>query len=764
METVHISVRELVAFTCHEEDIRPSGSLAERMEGQLGHKARQRLLPEEWRSEVGLFYVYNVDDELSLSVSGRMDAYFKDQIPIIEEIKVNKRHIDEPYTAHLYQAVCYGFMLCEQESLSKVLIRIAYVTKSGEENKIFDQYWTQEECKKVFFDLLIPYLHRTQLIRKHCRERNASVSHLDFPYPVWRKGQHEMAEQVFTAIKRKRRLYASLPTGCGKSAATLFPAIKALALGFTARLYYLTSRTTQRQGPLDMLERLRLQPLHLWILVLDSKEKQCPEHTVCHPDWCPRAKGHFIRADEALEEILHYDLWTPELIRSIADKHHICPFEFSLSLAELADLTICDYNYAFHPSIHIQRIFDKTNEVTLLVDEAHHLNDRVRDMLTGRIDLGRFRRLRTVVGKYGGRKHPLYISLTNVIREMENLLPDTDENIEDILHSLPEKLDHLNESLMTDLLDSLPERFPWDEVGEKTMDIISDTCGFVRARRQDPDQFTLIRQAKGKSLRITVFPVYIDSYLREVTEKKSGTIYFSATLDPLQDMMKMLGSEEEDACFAMPSPFDPSNLLILRENINTRYRFRNSSYELIASRICMLQTIKKGHYIVFFPSFSYMQDVYAHLADAPYIHMQTRSMTDSERASFMAAFKNSDDPITGLCVMGGLFSEGIDLPGKALDGVIIVGVGLPQVNIFLETLRQKMDEDRGNGFKSVYQIPGMQKVAQAVGRVIRTENDRGFAILLDDRFSQSDYLALCPPHWQIRTGNTVSLLKEFWSI
>ena len=791
METIRMSVRALVEFTLHGTDIRPMGSMKDMQEGMLGHKARQSLLGDGWEAEVSLAMTVPMEDDAELLLTGRMDAFCDADVPIIEEIKLWQRKEPPlaPFEAHEMQAVCYGHMLCQTRGINGVLIRVVYVDRRGKVHGQFDTSLTAEECRARFLSVYEPWARRMRLLNHHRRERDASLRHLVFPFDAYRPGQREMAVQVYTAVKLGRRLFASMPTGTGKSIAALFPALKALGEGLTGQVYYLTARTTQRQGAFEALRRLRNQPLHLWTLTLDAKDKQCPAPTLCHPDFCPRAKGHFLRDHAAIEEMLRTDDWSPENIRAMADKHCLCPFEFSLSLAEIADLTICDYNYALDPAVHIQRIFDKTADVTLLIDESHNLLPRVRDMLSGAVDGGRIRKLRTVVGKTAGRKHALYKAMTEVLKALDDLPIPEDEATEGQLAKLPTSFDNACMELADAFMEANNERFPWGDEGEHLRDTVTPLLGFIRARRRDttigpprtqgPSRASLGDCQQSQSLvgqsptstyawlwqgrknkTITAFALDVADYFEEVTTMLRGVVCFSATMHPLADMKLLLGGQEEDACFAMPSPFPAENLLIQQIDVNTRYRYRDAACGDIAAAIRAMVKAKAGRYIAFFPSFAYLRQV-SEMLDIPH-QAQRPGMSDAERADFLAPYTPNAEPILSLCVLGGIFAEGIDLPGDALDGVVIVGVGLPQVNLFQETLRAYYERTFGDGFLYAYMLPGMQKVAQAVGRVIRTENDRGVALLLDDRYRQNMYRRLCPEHWVIRRGNVEEEMRQFW--
>ncbi len=762
-EELRVSVRALVEFTLHGEDIvRPGGTIRDLQEGMFGHKGRQGALEEGWRAEVPLSVAVPWEDEdATLVVSGRMDAFLDGDVPEIEEIKLcqSRQPPEEPWPAHEMQAVCYGHMLCRARDLARVIISVAYVTRNGTVRARFTREWTAEACAEAFSGLTEAYLARQRLLRAHRRARDASLAAMIFPYDAYRAGQREMAAQVYTAIRLGRRLFASMPTGTGKSIAALFPALKALGLGLTGQVYYLTARTTQRQGALSAVARLRVRrPLHLWTLTLNAREKQCPEHAACQPEECPRAKGHFLRDGAAIEEMLSEDDWSPEAVRRMADRHCLCPFEFSLSLCEIADLVVCDYNYALDPAVHIKRIFDHPGEVTLLLDEAHNLLPRLRDMLGGAVDGGRVRRMRTVAGRCAGRRHPLYQAMTGMLRALDDL-PTPEEASEGVLDALPQSVDRAAAELADAFAAASTERFPWGEAGDGAGEMILDLMSFLRARRREQSEYAWLWEGR-KTRRLTACALEVGRYFRETTAPMRGTVCFSATLEPLPEMRRLLGGEEEDACFALPSPFPPERLLVQRRPVNTRYRYRSDAVGEIAEAIRQLIGAKAGRYIVFFPSFAFLAQTAEALADIPF-QRQRPGMTDEERRDFLAPYRAGGAPVLSLCVLGGVFAEGIDLPGEALDGVAIVGVGLPQVSLYQDTLRAHYDETLGDGFLYAYMIPGMQKVAQAVGRVIRTENDRGVALLLDDRYGMAAYRRLCPAHWRMTQGGPEAI-RAFW--
>ena len=762
MEELRISVRALVEFTLHGADITPGGSLRDMQEGMLGHKARQALLGDGWQAETPLELLVPIgEEEAVLRVSGRMDAYRDGLIPCVEEIKLwqGEDPPEEPDPAHRAQAVCYGHMLCARDSLDEVDVRVVYVTRTGRERGTFAWRMTADACRGVFTELFLAYTRRLKRIRAHRRARNASLRDLVFPFAQYRAGQREMAVQVYTAIRTGRRLFASMPTGTGKTAAVLFPALKALGQELTGQLYCLTARTTQRASALETLRLIRRQKTCLWTLTLDAKEKQCPmERMACSPEHCPRAKGHFLRDAEAIEAMLQAEDWSPEAIRQMADRFTLCPFEFSLSLAELADVTVCDYNYALHPAVHIRCIFDQPKDVTLLIDEAHNLPDRLRDMLSGRVDGGAIRRLRTAAGKRLGRRHALYLAMTRLLRELDDL-PVAVGVGESLLTETPKALLRACADVADGFLAARRDAPGW-QGEERLSDVLGDLLAFTRASERT--EAPCVYLCEGRRTRtVTAFVGDVSGYFAAATARIQGTVCYSATLHPLADMKRLLGGGEEDACFAMPSPFPPENLLIHRCDIDTRFRSREASSHAVAEAIEAMVRAREGRYMAFFPSFAYMELVAEQLT-VP-CRKQGRSMTDAEREAFLAPYREARESCLSLCVLGGLFAESIDLPGRSLDGVAVVGVGLPQVNLSRETLRALLEDALGDGFLYAYQIPGMQKVAQAVGRVIRTESDRGVALLIDTRYAQGSYRRLCPDDWQWSSGNLTEQLCRFWS-
>lgn len=744
----HLSVRGLVEFTLHGESLTRGASMRDMLDGTVSHKARQKALGPGWESEVPLSMALPYLDEEMLTLSGRMDGFKKGDVPEIEEIKLfSGDHPPlSPYPAHRAQAVVYAHMVACQDGAQTIRIITCYVDKKGGVVAAFPETLSKDDCAREFNALYDAYAAWQETLKRHREKRDATLQALTFPYETYRKGQREMAVQVFTAISRQKRLLSELPTGTGKSAAVLFPSLMAMGRGLTEQIFYLTARTTQRKAAQECLGLFRHQPLSLWALTLTAREKQCFMGGQCDLDTCPYAIGFFTRLPDAVKAILPLENWDEQTIFQTAQQHMVCPFEFSLSLSEIADVVICDYNYAFDPTAHIQRVFDERRDMTLLIDESHNVLSRVRDMLSASIDTQALRLLRKA---YPKRSHAMYKQLTALIKGIDTLegpgvVPLRESGFKDLFTRLQEALlDEMGRMAATDL----------------HFEIYMALKTFLFSL--EGENHTYILEGKGRQKRLTAFCLSVAEHIGAVTRGMRGVVFFSATLSPLEEMKVLLGGEEEDAVFRMPSPFPPERFFLKRLRVNTRYAAREETAAEVAGAIRALFTAKAGKYIAFFPSFKYLSVVAEHLTDLPLLP-QTQGMDEAARDAFLAQFDEGPSAVLGLCVMGGVFSEGVDLPGDRLHGVMLVGVGLPQVNIFQETLRDYYEQRFSQGFRYAYQIPGMHKILQAAGRVIRSETDRGAALLIDDRYFQRAYENLCPPHWRFHEGELKESVQLFW--
>lgn len=753
LPTLRLSVRGLVAFSHGPSDILPlSSNLME--EGRLSHLARQGQT--QGQSEVFLSFEGEEEGRPFL-VSGRCDLLdVTASPPLIEEIKRCPDRVPEsPLPAHFLQAVVYGFLLAQKEGLPEVALRLVYAGLTGEVLASFSETWAYEKLKEAFMALLAPCLTWHLRLQGLRERRDDSLTALPFAYEAFRPGQREMAAQVYTAIKLRKRLFAVMPTGTGKSAAVLYPALKALGEGLTGQVFCLTARGTQALSMQKETKALQALGGAFFAVRLCAKEKLCPKERMrCHPDFCDRARGHYDRQQEALENAFSTFDWDEDFVRGLAARFCLCPFEFSLALCELADVVICDYNYALDPQVRLSRIFDGPARVSLLLDEAHNLPDRAREMLSGRLSVSALIAFRRDTGKALGRSSAPYKALTQLIaafqlEKEEQALPTIEQAASQVL--------------------SVIAQVDLKEAAAFTRDLISFLSALGRATTETADYALLYTPGKSKG-QLTALNLNPAPYLLQVTKRMRGCVYYSATLEPLPAMRSLLGGEEGDACLSLPSPFPEEHLLRLLLPINTRYRAREDSLRPAAQAIAALFSARPGKQIAFFPSFAYLQKVKEALIELnPQLPLltQTAGMDEEQRTAFLAAFTQDPAPVLGLCVLGGVFSEGVDLPGEQLTALSVVGLGLPQVNPERERFRARMQETLGSGFSHAYLYPGLHKVLQAAGRLIRKESDVGVLLFLDNRLLEKRVQALLPLHLLPKrvydSGEIESLARAFFA-
>ena len=547
-----VSVREAVAFAFPPEDILPASSAADMQAGAAAHRARQQK--QEGQAEKSISHVFEFGGE-SIELFGRMDAYTDGEPPLIEEMKLSRRRGESALPEHRAQVWLYGAMLALEEDLPSVRLAVTYLDMSGTVLSRFEETPSRDELKTQAEEWLSAFLAFLVREREHRIRRDESIRQMGFPFPEYRKGQRELAVQVYTAIRRRQRLFSSLPTGTGKSAAVLFPALKAMGEGETERILYLTCRNTARQSPLQAVQRMMENGLKARVSVLTAKEKLCPADCRCHPDECPRAKGHFLRQEDAVRELLAMPacLWTDEVISGAADRYGICPFELALSLTELADVVLMDINYVFDPFAQVKRLYQRKRGCTLLADEAHHIQDRVRESLSGSLDSGLLRKSRAAIGKSLGRKHPAYKALTAVINALCGLeLPDEAEG-QGRLSEVPEDIVEEAQGLLEEisLLLGEPKGMPLGEL----LSLMRTLLPFLYAAEHFDDTYAALVSARGKERSLDLYCLLPAQYISATTKGMRGAVFFSATLSPLPAMKALLGGWEEDACFFLPSPF-----------------------------------------------------------------------------------------------------------------------------------------------------------------------------------------------------------------
>ena len=559
----------------------------------------------------------------------------------------------------------------------------------------------------------------------------------------------------------------SAPTGIGKTAAALFPAVKALGEGLITHIFYLTARGTQRRAAEDALERMRAGGLAIRSVAITAKEKACPFQGIpCDPAACPRAVGYYDRRRDALTEALKLSKLDEEAIARHAETWSLCPFELSLDLSEQADVIVCDYNYAFDPRVRLKRFFLDKGEYALLIDEAHHLPERARSMLSAKVEKKDFEELRKAL-KQEEFARSAYEALGDILKAMKKLALECEESA---------ALEEPPEGLYQPMQDFLEAARPLLSEGLAAHQLLFDryfeALDYLRVADQFQKDYRALVEPDGKNLSVKLWCYDPSRALRQAMGRVRASILFSATLSPIDYYMRASGlsADEGDASLELDSPFPRGNLLAMRFPVDTRFASRERTAPLVARALKEMCEARPGNYLACLPSYAYLKLTLNHflmLGARAEVLVQRGGMTDAQRAAFLERFTESPSKsMVAFVVMGGVFAEGIDLPGEKLIGAAIVGVGIPQPSFELEVLRALTDDDEGSGFQNAYVYPGIERVLQAAGRVIRTEKDRGVVLLLDERYQAPEYRRLLPRFWRVRPAADEkalgALLHTFW--
>jgi DNA excision repair protein ERCC-2 len=775
-----ISVRSLVEFVLQSGDL-TSGGFQRRDRAQLGtqgHRRVQRSRPEGYETEVEI--AFGVEEaDLPLQVRGRIDGLYTNQSPVIlEEIKTTTLSLnlisEDHNPLHWAQAKCYAFMYARQQLLNEIILHLTYYHLDSQEEKTFERHFTLAELENFFHGLITAYLDWFRKIYAWQARRDQSIRELDFPYVQYRPGQRDMAVAVYKAIRASDRLYVQSPTGVGKTIATLFPAIKALGQGLAAKIFYLTAKTSGRLVAEKTLDDMRQANLHIRSVTLTAKEKICFCPTAnCDPEVCMFARGYFDKVKSALNEIDQYQAFTRPKIEAIAQQYQICPFEFSLDLALWADCIICDYNYVFDPRVYLHRFFDfGTEPYIFLVDEAHNLPDRARSMYSAELDKSTVLSLQRALKPHlpGLAKK---LGVINKILLEKRKACQADGRQASVEFEPPEGLLSAIRKFSQQAEDWLVLNHV-AEYRQALLEFYFQCSNYLRTSEYFDSFYVSYFERQGQAdLKAKLFCLDPAPMLAVPLERSQSTIFFSATLLPMDYFMKLLTGAADHPKRIFHSPFPLENVgLLIHNGISTRYTQRADSYDAIASAIDSACSAHTGNYLVFFPSYAYLDAVLERLLERlpkSQLLVQDRGMDEAAREAFLARFSaGNQETLVGLAVMGGIFGEGIDLVGERLIGTVVVGVGVPQVCLERDLIKDYFDRQNANGFAYAYQYPGFNRVLQATGRVIRTENDRGIIILIDERFTHARYRQLFPMHWRgFQVVQSISGIREklenFWS-
>ncbi|MBE5955893.1 MAG: ATP-dependent DNA helicase [Lachnospiraceae bacterium] len=770
---IRISVRHLVEFLFRKGDIR-SGQGAVQSEkgmeaGSRIHRKIQKSMPVSYEAEVSLKKKVK-GREYDIIIEGRADGIDKrtDSL-LIDEIKGTYQNLDNMKEAdqlHKAQAMCYALMYLQERIYPEVTIQITYCNLDTEEIRRFQEVWTKENLEQWFSDMLDQLFVFTDIIYESHRNGIESASQLPFPFE-YRKGQKDMAATVYYAVREKRKLFVQAPTGVGKTMSTLYPSIKALGEEKASRIFYLTAKTITRTVAEESMETLQKKGLNMRFVTITAKDKLCVcEKRDCNPDTCERAKGHYDRVNQAIYELVRSEKKIKrDVILEYADRFCVCPYELCLDVSTFADIIICDYNYAFDPTVKLKRYFQGTKgDYIFLIDETHNLVERAREMYSAVLnkkDILNCRKILKEIDKRTVKK------LNHANQKMLELKKESDG------FTIYEDVDSLYLFLVR--LKTEMDRF-WEEdqkfeEREKVLDFYFQLCRFISVYENLDHCYKIYGEMGAEDFYIKLYCIQPCNQLAESLSKAVSAIFFSATILPVEYYKQVLCGNKDEYAVYIPTPFEEKKrALMIGEDVSSLYQRRNhQEYYKIYLHIISVITARKGNYIVFFPSYQFMEEVVDILYDEGYPYdydllVQDSSMMEKDKEAFLKRFE--EGPILACCVLGGVFSEGIDLIGEKLIGTIMVGTGLPQVSSERNLLKDYYEESGEDGFAYAYLYPGMNKVLQAAGRVIRTTEDEGVILLLDERFLKPYYQKMFPREWTsyqvVNRYNSKQAITEFW--
>lgn len=793
---IRISVRNLVEFILREGDIdnrhgqsvSPEAMLA----GSRMHRKIQKRKGSDYHAEVPLKLVLK-EEYYDLILEGRADGIqiltegekpdysvsFQNIVledsakVIIDEIKgiyMKLDHLLAPVGVHLAQAKCYAYIYALQHDLKCIGVQMTYVNLDTEEMKYFSEEYTFEALEGWFDDLIASYRKWSDFQYAWKKLRQESIQKLQFPF-AYRKGQKELAAGVYRTIQRKKNLFIQAPTGVGKTITTVFPAVKAVGEGLGDRIFYLTAKTVTGTVAWETFDQLRRQGYQAKLIQITAKEKMCLcAEMECNPVHCPYAKGHYDRVNDAVFGLLQKeDFFTREVLLEQAREYQVCPFEMSLDVASCVDDIICDYNYVFDPNVYLKRFFAEgiRGDYIFLIDEAHNLVERSREMYSATLRKEDFLSVRKIMKRYQPKLDKDFNKCNRILldykRECENY--KVYQDIGSFIFTLMNLASGLDEFLQRST--EFPER---KEVSE----LYFAVRNFLNMYERVDEHYVIYGEhtAEGGFL-LKLYCVDPSLNLQECIDKGNAAIFFSATFLPIRYYKSLLSTKQDNyAVYAETAFTEDQSLLLLGRDVSSRYTRRNQDeYRRIAEYIRKTGQAQKGNYMVFFPSYKMMQEVYEVFEGLNCGEMETcmqvSGMKEEEREAFLGQFAAEHErSFLAFCVMGGIFGEGIDLKNEQLIGAVVVGTGLPQISNEREILMRYYDERSGEGFDYAYRYPGMNKVLQAAGRVIRTVDDSGVILLLDDRFTRREYESLFPKEWERRSSCTVEsvsgYLDSFW--
>lgn len=776
LQQVRISVRSLVEFLLRSGDIDNRNTrgmqLNAMQEGTRIHKKLQREMGSGYYAEVPLQILIGME-RYELKLEGRADGIFtREGVSCIDEIKGVYRDVtemEEPVPVHLAQAKCYAYMYAAAHDLEEIGVQMTYCDLDTEEvNRFFTDYAVAE--LRQWFDALMEEYKKWADFQYEWRQTSiASIKNMEFPFP-YREGQKKLVGDVYRTILRRKNLFIQAPTGTGKTISVLFPAVRAVGEGQGERIFYLTAKTVTAAVAMETFALFRGRGYRGKVIQITAKEKLCKcERPECNPVDCPYAKGHYDRVNDAVFDLLQReDCFSRDVLLEQADRFMVCPFELCLDTSSFSDVIVGDYNYVFDPTVYLKRFFGEgvKGDYLFLVDEAHNLVERGRQMYSACIVKEEVLAVKRLLKPFS-RKVERALERVNKLllsykRECEDYV--VHRSIDDLVFALLRLASEMERFLQRPL--AIPER-------DTVMEFYFELRNFLNIHEVADKNYVIYSSLEENRFFVKLFCADPSVNLQACLNKAHSTVFFSATLLPISYYKGLLSTETDNYAVYAQSVFtEKQRLLLVGRDVSSKYTRRTpEEFSRIASYVKKIALARHGNYIAFFPSYKLMLDVEevfsADVGDAVDVIMQMQNMKEEQREEFLQEFtKERTRSMVAFCVMGGIFGEGVDLRDDQLIGAMIVGTGIPQIGGESEILKDFFDARGIDGFDYVYRFPGMNKVQQAAGRVIRTLTDVGVIALLDERFLQRDNLRLFPREWESYKSCTLErvdgLLQEFW--
>ena len=754
---IELSVHQLVDFLLRSGDIdNRVFNRSSQTEGSRLHSVYQSAQGKNYISEYPLRQSFVVDD-IEITLQGRADGIIKksEKEYIIDEIKTTVIELEEFRNEnlewHLGQAKCYAYMFAHALQLETIWVRLTYIKQGKGSKKLIDEYFYHiSELERDVYGYLDSYLEFYHVVMRLTEARNASIKDLKFPFKDYRKGQKELSKYVYGVAKNKGKLFIEAPTGIGKTMSTMFPYIKYLVEDDLSKIFYLTAKATGKENAHKALNILKENGLNISDVIITSKEKICfCKGKNCNPDECPYARGYYNKIKNIIKEsIIRYDDFDCDTICYIANKYNVCPFELELDLSLFCDVIVCDYNYVFDPISYMKRYFDEDSSHYLaLVDEAHNLVERSKEMYSASIDKELFLKAKFAQKSISNRKiKNAFARINKVFISYEDAYEVGQTKIEDFTDETYKEFNHF----ITVYQEVSKENNK--DITKELTDLYIELNKFIKISELFSDRFLLYIDKAEDNICLKAYCLDASRFLAATAQTLHSTVFFSATLSPLSYYMDVLGgNKDSDPSLVLQSPFPTDNLkLLIAPKVSTRYKNREKSYQTVANYLNEFVSVKKGNYFIYLPSYEYLDNLLPLIKFDGDIDLfiQKKDMTEYEKNDLISHFKADNEKTTvGLAIIGGAFGEGIDLVGDSLIGVAIVGIGLPKINFESNQIVEYYKQNDINGFNYAYTYPGMNKVMQAVGRLIRSETDRGIALLVDERYMTYEYRKLFKTEW-----------------